>query len=365
MTSRPHDALFKAAFETPEDAAALLRELLPATVREAIAWETLAHEPGSFVDRALADRHNDLLFSARLRTGGRSARVFFLLEHQSTRDPALPLRVLAYQVRLWERLHKAQRGVRLPPILGVLVSHARGGWTTARTFEGLVDPAALAIPGLATLVPRFSLSVLDLAAESDAGLAARSLPPFHKLVLWLLRDSRDPERLLASFDAWIPAFKETVHSRCGSDKLAVLVQYMFRALAPTYWEPLRAKLRALSASDEEIDMTIADMFIAQGRAQGRAQGLEQGLAQGRLDTLRRLLELKFHRLDAAAEARLRAATAAEIDGYLRRLLTADSLAAVLEGGRGRRTVRRARAPGRRTGPRARPPSRRRRGGRAR
>lgn len=358
MTSRPHDALFKAAFETPEDAAALLRELLPAVVSEAIAWETLAHEPGSFVDRALADRHNDLLFSARLRAGGKARRVFFLIEHQSTRDPALPLRVLAYQVRIWERLRKAQRGVRLPPVLGVLISHARGGWTAARTFEGLIDPTALAIPGLAALVPRFSLSVLDLAGESDASLAARPLAAFQKLALWLLRDSRDPERLLASFDVWIPAFVETVRSRCGSDKLAMLIEYMFRALAPSYWEQLRSKLRALSASNEEIAMmTIADMFIEQGRAQGRVQG--------RLDTLRRLLELKFHRLDAAAEARLRVATAEEIDGYLRRLLTADSLAEVLEGGRGRRPVKRARAPGRRTGPRARPPSRRRRGGRDR
>jgi hypothetical protein len=144
----------------------------------------------------------------------------------------------------------------------------------------------------------------------------------------------------------------------------MLMEYMFRALAPRHWEQLRSKIRALSASNEEIAMmTIADMFIEQGRA--------QGLAQGRLDTLRRLLELKFHRLDAAAEARLRAATVEQIDGYLQRLLTADSLAAVFErgggraAGRGRRPVRRARAPGRRTGPRARPPSRRRRGGRAR
>jgi predicted transposase YdaD len=67
MTTRPHDALFKTAFEAPADAAALLRELMPAAVQAALVWETLGHEDGSFVDETLADQHSDRLFSARLR----------------------------------------------------------------------------------------------------------------------------------------------------------------------------------------------------------------------------------------------------------------------------------------------------------
>ena len=69
MTGRPHDALFKAAFEQPAHAAALLRELVPAALGALIAWDTLRGETGSFVDTALAYRHSDLVFSARLRTG--------------------------------------------------------------------------------------------------------------------------------------------------------------------------------------------------------------------------------------------------------------------------------------------------------
>jgi hypothetical protein len=39
--------------------------------------------------------------------------------------------------------------------------------------------------------------------------------------------------------------------------------------------------------------------------------------------------MKFSALDASAEARLQAATSEAIDRYLQRVLTADSLAAVL------------------------------------
>src|SRR4029079_8912785 len=39
MVPRPHDALFKSAFEAPADAAALLLELLPVVLCELVAWE--------------------------------------------------------------------------------------------------------------------------------------------------------------------------------------------------------------------------------------------------------------------------------------------------------------------------------------
>src|SRR5690349_20807351 len=60
MIARPHDALFKSAFEAPADAAALLRELLPVVLRDLVAWDTLHGEPASFVDPDLADLHCDL-----------------------------------------------------------------------------------------------------------------------------------------------------------------------------------------------------------------------------------------------------------------------------------------------------------------
>lgn len=86
MTARPHDALFKSAFESPANAAALFRAVLPPGVCDAIAWRTLDGAHGSFIDPALADHHSDLLFSARLTTGA-PVLLYLVLEHQSTGDP--------------------------------------------------------------------------------------------------------------------------------------------------------------------------------------------------------------------------------------------------------------------------------------
>lgn len=241
----------------------------------------------------------------------------------------MPHRMLSYQLRIWDRCRKERPRARLPLVVAVLVSHAPGGWSAPRAFEHLFDPRVLALPGVAALVPRCSMIALDLAHRSDAALQACPLPLFQQLVLWALRDARTPARLLASFDAWTPALTRAGPTRSGRDALALLFGYLVRVLDPLSWNRLLARLRTLAPATEVATMTAAEMFEARGRAEGR------------IATLRSLLRFKFHALDAAAESRLRAATPAAIDRYLRRLLTADSLAAVFSS-RPRSPARRAR-----------------------
>jgi hypothetical protein len=143
-------------------------------------------------------------------------------------------------------------GVRLAPVVAVLVNHVPGGWTAARAFEDLFDPAVMALAGLAALVPRCSMIVEDLMQLSNADLAARALGAFQKLALWLLRDARDSARLLDSFDAWIPAMLELERSRSGRDSLGVLITYMFQVIDPVNEEELHAKIRQLGPAARKL-----------------------------------------------------------------------------------------------------------------
>src|ERR1041384_4146685 len=136
MIAHPHDALFRSAFADVAAASALLRILLPASIRDAIDWDTVEGQPASFVDAALAARHGDLVFAARLRTA-KSASVALLLEHQSSGHPAMPLRALNYQVQIWNRHRRKRPAAWLSPVVAVVVSHAPGGWTMPRSLEEL------------------------------------------------------------------------------------------------------------------------------------------------------------------------------------------------------------------------------------
>ena len=81
---RPHDRLFRYAFERPEIAEGELRTLLPPEVMAALDFTTLKLEPGSLADPEFAQLKTDLLY--RVELAGEESFVFLLFEHQSSPD---------------------------------------------------------------------------------------------------------------------------------------------------------------------------------------------------------------------------------------------------------------------------------------
>ncbi len=332
MTSKPHDALFRAAFEQPEHAAGLLRGALPATVADALAWDTLTREVGSFIDDDLADRHSDLLFSARMQGG--TALLYLLLEHQSANDPDMPLRILVYMVRVLERARRERPGEKLPVVIPIVVSHAPGGWTAPRSLHALFEPDPRHVPGLAELVPGFTMVVEDLALFSNDDIKHRALDVFPQLAMWLLRDGREAGRLLDSLDEWLEAFGRAAHEPTGLGALVQLLRYIAIVTDDLHLEVFRAKLAQQAPEVARAAMTIAEQMRregeakgraegeAKGRAEGRAEGEAKGRAEGRAEILTKLMTLKFGAVAPGVVTRIEAGTSDELDRWVERVLTA-------------------------------------------
>ena len=109
-----NDGFFKAIFSQPEHATAFFKSHLPPAITAQIDWPSLLVLPGSFVKSSLQQVHSDLLFSVRI--GERETLLYLLFEHQSTPDPAMPLRLLGYMTEIFTRHHKAH-GFPLPAVL--------------------------------------------------------------------------------------------------------------------------------------------------------------------------------------------------------------------------------------------------------
>jgi predicted transposase YdaD len=104
----------------PANAASQLRAVLPPGIAARVDLARLAPVPGSFVDEALKWRHFDVLFTAP--PDGKDTFVYVLVEHQSSDDPLMALRVLRYVTRIWdqyEREHPKAR--RLPAVIPLVV----------------------------------------------------------------------------------------------------------------------------------------------------------------------------------------------------------------------------------------------------
>jgi predicted transposase/invertase (TIGR01784 family) len=138
--SGPHDLFARYTFGHPERAAAELRAALPSHVVSEVDWSSLRREHGSVVDPELRETESDLLFSAYLRTG-HPLLLYVLLEHQSSVDRWMALRMLRYVVRQVERWRQEHPdSTLLPLIIPLLMYHgADGTWTAPRRVEDLFD----------------------------------------------------------------------------------------------------------------------------------------------------------------------------------------------------------------------------------
>lgn len=333
MTSTPHDALFKAGFESPQNAAALFQQVLPPELVDAIDWQTIQREAGSFVDPELAARHTDLLFSVQLSghrgqrdqgTRGTRLLLYLLVEHQSTNDPDMPLRMLVYLVRIWEAYQKLH-GAPLPLIVPAVVSHAPEGRSAPTSFHALFDPPPDSVPHVARLVPSFSYLLTDLVRTSNEELRRWELPPFAMTVLRYLRDGRHFDQLLHNMPEWIGPFQRLAR---GQERNSVALEQLLRYVALVTGELRFAMFRAMIVSQipetEEATMTVAEEL----RAEGEAKGLARGRLQGRVETLEKQMLLKFGALSTEHSLLIDTATEQQLDVYIERILTATSAAEV-------------------------------------
>ena len=68
-----------------------------------LPWSSIQEQSVRFIDERLSDSESDLLYAIERKGGGAPAWLYVLLEHQSTPDAWLRLRLLKYSVRIWER----------------------------------------------------------------------------------------------------------------------------------------------------------------------------------------------------------------------------------------------------------------------
>lgn len=168
----------------------------------------------------------------------------------------------------------------------------------------------------------------------DEELRRRPLPPFPRVVLWLLRDARDPEEFLARLGAWAEILRETWRAH-GAAPVAILLRYAFRVAGREPYERFKQTIIDIAPGEEDPMITAAESYYQEGRERGLEEGRERGLEEGRMEASRRnleqLLAQRFGPLGDGARARLDRAALATLERWVGRVLTAASLDDALDG----------------------------------
>jgi hypothetical protein len=321
----PHDLFARYAFGQPERAAAELRAVLPPRVVSQVDWSTLQQESGSVVDPELRETESDLLFSARLR-GGRPLLFYVLLEHQSSVDRWMALRMLRYVVRQLEHWRKANpESEGLPVVVPLVMYHGPdGAWSAPRRVEELFD-----LPdeeeeqeGWRSLVPRFEYLLDDLTAERAEALMARPGPALVRLAWRVLRYGRT-EELAHRLPDWTVLFAQVHAAPDGTENLKVIIHYLLligdKSIRRVAGQVLHSVMDARQA--EELMRSYGETLIERGHR----RGVKHGLAQGVL----RILAVRGLPVDEQARQRiLTCPDMATLETWLERALTATTLSEV-------------------------------------
>ena len=337
MSTTPHDTLVKAILGRPEYAAAALRSIVPTALVGALDWSALRQEDAEFVRVEGGTRCSDLLFAVPFLAEGvtseeppREALVYVLLEHQSTPDSLMALRLFVYVARLFEKRVLRADAARVPLVVPVVLAHGERPWSEALSLEALYDAPPTLIDALGPLVPRLTYALEDLTPLSDEVLAARVADSVVRLTWTVLRDARTSSDLSA-YALHLRDLLRVVRRR-DCPAFASLFEYIMRTK-----EYDQATARAVvamvqsEAQEEESMVSAYDGLLAESEARGEAKGEARGEAKGRRLTLAKQLQLKFGALSDEVRARLDGADEASLDEFAERILFATTVEGVFGG----------------------------------
>lgn len=260
---QPHDAFAKAIFAQPERATALFQQHLPPALVQRIDWQTLRLMPTAFVRKELAQTQSDLLFS--VQASGRELRLYLLLEHQSTPDPWMPLRLLEYMVEVL-REHRTKVGQPLPIVVPFVLNQGPEAWTISTRFAAMYGELGDLDAALRPFLLTFEYVLLDLT-RADPGAEERDVA--NRVVLQLMKLARTNQ--LLSFFTWLAQEARRANFSEAEELLRLCLLYAYNVDVNLDLPEIADKLLHVPSLREDA-MTLAQKLRQEGRIEGQERG---------------------------------------------------------------------------------------------
>ena len=264
-THHPHDRLFRAVFSDPNEAAGLLQANLPAAVRDSFDWTTLTLRSGTFIDEELRESQSDLLFHVNHTGSGHPVSMYVLLEHQSSPDHWLRLRLLRYFCRIWEAdLRDDPERRQLRPIIPVVFYQGERRWPHSTEFADLFPENARRL----SWIPQFSHELLDQTTLEPAEVGGDVKGRIAQLLMMVVF-GHNPEAALDRAAYWTQALSQ---AGGGIDERHRFIEYLGTIQDGALINKFQAVSERYGLNLEEDVMTYAEQLLAEGRAEGEARG---------------------------------------------------------------------------------------------
>jgi len=301
--------------ESPENVRGLIR-LLAHDLADQLDFAHAERINRSLVPADLHKQEADLIYRVPFLADGHDVLVYLLLEHQSTVDRFIGMRLISYMSKLWEAQYRAwddnhtPAGERnLSPIVPIVFYTGKQRWQQSMTLD-----AAMELPeALSGFVPRHDtlcLKLLDMPSDALTGSAIA-------LVLRVLQAEDAPleefspllSSIIAGLEALSPEHQAEWHRALHYLLLLILHRRDAIERNDLYGVVKESVSRQHQEEVEQMVYSSAQAYKDEGRA----------------ETLIELLECKFGPLPARIPSVIRALPPARLQELTRQIMLAQTL----------------------------------------
>ena len=289
-TMQPHDRLIRDLLSDPARAADYLASVLPEAISKAYDFSKLRQVPTNFVTPLFREKRADMLLHVPRR--GQSAGqdpgllLYVLFEHLSTPDGLTPLRLMSYEVVIWESwirdLPASLKGgpVKLPPIVPVVLYQGSAAWRVPRELASMMNLDGLDNATREALMPylaqqRYVLQDLGRTPDDDIGAHGAV-----RVALVVMKHVKSPELIEVLRSLTEELRQELVGDTSDLRDLRMILRYILMASEHVSAQQLVDVVEPLGEQVKEIAMTEGERLIAVGFERGIESGLKQGIEQG-------------------------------------------------------------------------------------
>jgi hypothetical protein len=271
--------------------------------------------------------------------GHQYSLICILVEHQTSPDPVMPLRLLLYAVlhweqewRQWEQGHPRGEPLRLTPVIPIVVHTGLTPWTTNRSLADLF----LEDPEVRVFVPEWPAHLWHLVEQDPAALLQAEESLWQALAV-----ARAERAEPAEFRTIFAQLLSRLEGLAERDR----VQWQAMVRMALYWAlfrrprsehaaliaaarqsqqngPLQEEVQAMSS---QLEQTYEQELLARGQALGEARGEAWATLESHRSMLRRLVRERFETVPPELEQRIVSAELTALESAILQMVHVQSL----------------------------------------
>lgn len=270
----PHDKYTKSMLSQVEVAKSLIQSHLPSDIVKRIDMDSIQLTNKSFISEELQDMHSDVVYKCNI--DNQQGYLYYEIEHQSTPDEELPLRIFEYNIQLM-RQHLNEGNKKLPIIINEVI------------YAGKTSPYPYSVdimdmfenPSLARELMFKPPTMTDLTTRSDEELVEEGLAGLMEVMIkqGIVRDHLN----------WIKKNPHLIYDIVNSPFGYTSIVYILTTDAVNDPEELKKAIVEAAPNQKETVMTAAQQVRQEWIEVGTEQGMEKGMEKRTLEIAKNML----------------------------------------------------------------------------